>query len=114
MYYLLDFVLLECRVEYSTWAGMIVTQYGRLPGGEAGAALSGGPARQSTAVDQLQRYYGTGDTASEPGDFKPGASLPSCSSVTAMATPPPSPGDPNGVRSRTASVFSEQRQAEHV
>ena len=42
---------------------MIVTQYGRLPGGEAGAALSGGPARQSTAVDQLQRYYGTGDTA---------------------------------------------------
>jgi hypothetical protein len=61
-------------VEYSTWAGMIVTQYGRLPGGgDAGGALSGGPARQSPAVDQLQRYYGTGDTASEPGDFKPGA-----------------------------------------
>lgn len=61
------------RVEYSTWAGMIVTQYGRLPGNDAGAAITGGPPRQSTAVDQLQRYYGTGDTASEPGDFKPGA-----------------------------------------
>ena len=60
------------RVEYSTWAGMIVTQYGRLPGNDAGAAITGGPPRQSTAVDQLQRYYGTGDTASEPGDFKPG------------------------------------------
>ena len=52
---------------------MIVTQYGRLPGNNAGAAITGGPPRQSTAVDQLQRYYGTGDTASEPGDFKPGA-----------------------------------------
>ena len=51
---------------------MIVTQYGRLPGNDAGAAITGGPPRQSTAVDQLQRYYGTGDTASEPGDFKPG------------------------------------------
>ncbi|KAK9839447.1 hypothetical protein WJX81_002611 [Elliptochloris bilobata] len=59
-------------VEYSTWAGMIVTQYGRLPGNDAGAALTGRPPQQSTAVDQLQRYYGTGDTASEPGDFKPG------------------------------------------
>ena len=66
-----------CRVEYSTWAGMIVTQYGRIPGGHrAGNAISfgGGDSspRHSPALDQLQRYYGTGDTSSEPGNFRPG------------------------------------------
>ena len=69
-----------CRVEYCTWAGMIVTQYGRFPGSHAvngvlyNGAQGGSPPRQSAALDQLQRYYGTGDTCSEPGDFKPGGS----------------------------------------
>ena len=69
-----------CRVEYCTWAGMIVTQYGRFPGSHAtngvlyNSAQGGSPPRQSAALDQLQRYYGTGDTCSEPGDFKPGSS----------------------------------------
>lgn len=68
-----------CRMEYSTWAGMIVAQYGRFPGSHAGTGMvygngasGGSPPRQSAALDQLQRYYGTGDTCSEPGDFKPG------------------------------------------
>ncbi|CAL5223678.1 g6229 [Coccomyxa viridis] len=66
-------------VEYCTWAGMIVTQYGRFPGSHAvngvlyNGAQGGSPPRQSAALDQLQRYYGTGDTCSEPGDFKPGS-----------------------------------------
>ena len=70
-----------CRVEYCTWAGMIVTQYGRFPGSHAtngvlyNSAQGGSPPRQSAALDQLQRYYGTGDTCSEPGDFKPGTAL---------------------------------------
>jgi len=65
-------------VEYSTWAGMIVAQYGRIPGGHhrVGNALSfgGGDSspKQSAALDQLQRYYGTGDSSSEPGNFRPG------------------------------------------
>ena len=70
-----------CRVEYCTWAGMIVAQYGRFPGSHAlngvlySSAQGGSPPRQSAALDQLQRYYGTGDTCSEPGDFKPGERL---------------------------------------
>ena len=74
-----------CRVEYCTWAGMIVTQYGRFPGSHAvngvlyNGAQGGSPPRQSAALDQLQRYYGTGDTCSEPGDFKPGKSSRLCS-----------------------------------
>lgn len=68
------------RPEYSTWAGMIVTQYGRIPGdhNRAGNALNFGadePPKHSAALDQLQRYYGTGDTSSEPGNFRPGAAL---------------------------------------
>lgn len=70
-------------MEYSTWAGMIVAQYGRFPGSHMGngivynnGAAGGSPSRQSAALDQLQRYYGTGDTCSEPGDFKPGMSPP--------------------------------------
>ena len=72
-----------CRVEYSTWAGMIVAQYGRFPGSQMGNGVvynngvqGGSPPRQSAALDQLQRYYGTGDTCSEPGDFKPGKPSP--------------------------------------
>eukprot|EP00884_Botryococcus_braunii_P010619 jgi/Botrbrau1/19559/Bobra.0035s0051.1 len=74
-------------LEYSTWAGMIVTQYGRLHSGlhptdsPLGAchvedmALPFG--RASPALTDLQRYYGTSgvsgrDVASEPGDFRPG------------------------------------------
>ena len=65
------------RLEYSTWAGMIVTQYGRIPGdhNRAGNALTfspDSPPKQSAALDQLQRYYGTGDSSSEPGNFRPG------------------------------------------
>lgn len=73
------------RVEYSTWAGMIVTQYGRIPGAMlangvrfhgqpngASGGQGGSPQRQSAALDELQRYYGTRDTCSEPEDFRPG------------------------------------------
>ena len=68
------------RVQYSTWAGMIVAQYGRIPGDRsklAAAALSfasDDAPRQSAALDRLQQYYGTGDTSSEPPDFRPGLS----------------------------------------
>ncbi|KAK9917383.1 hypothetical protein WJX75_003789 [Coccomyxa subellipsoidea] len=68
-------------VEYQTWAGMIVTQYGRIPGDQRtngisfGGSHGGSPPRQSAALDSLQRYYGTGDTCSEPEDFKPGSSV---------------------------------------
>lgn len=69
-------------MEYSTWAGMIVAQYGRFPGSQLGngivynnGAQGGSPPRQSAALHQLQRYYGTGDTCSEPGDFKPGKDI---------------------------------------
>jgi hypothetical protein len=86
------------RVEYSTWAGMIVTQYGRLPGGDAGGALSGGPARQSPALDQLQRYYGTGDSASEPGDFKPGNPTLTLTSAGARLPSARSPRSQDGER----------------
>ncbi|BDA48709.1 probable LysM and putative peptidoglycan-binding domain-containing protein at N-terminal half [Coccomyxa sp. Obi] len=69
-------------VEYQTWAGMIVTQYGRIPGDQRSNGIrfggdgshGGSPPRQSAALDKLQRYYGTGDTCSEPEDFKPGSS----------------------------------------
>ncbi len=70
--------MLAHRVEYQTWAGMIVTQYGRIPGDQQangihyGGSHGGSPPRQSAALDKLQRYYGTGDTCSEPEDFKPG------------------------------------------
>ena len=69
--------LSDRRPEYSTWAGMIVTQYGRIPGdhNRAGTALAFPPEDQpkhSAALDQLQRYYGTGDSSSEPGNFRPG------------------------------------------
>ncbi|KAK9867163.1 hypothetical protein WJX84_006525 [Apatococcus fuscideae] len=54
--------------EYSTWAGMIVTQYGRLPGGGvpscsgAAASIPGTPPRQaSSALLQLRSYYGFED-----------------------------------------------------
>ena len=79
----------HCRVEYQTWAGMIVTQYGRIPGDLRSNMIrfggdgshSGSPPRQSAALDKLQRYYGTGDTCSEPEDFKPGAArCPHCCS----------------------------------
>lgn len=79
------------RLEYSTWAGMIVTQYGRLHNGRhpqdprfVACRVEGGGipgARASPALTDLQRYYGTGgtfgrDVSSEPGDFRPGPSLP--------------------------------------
>ena len=75
------------RVEYSTWAGMIVTQYGRIPGslhangmdwrGGPGGGSQGEspPKNHSAALDQLQRYYGTGETHSEPEDFRPGVRM---------------------------------------
>lgn len=70
-------------LEYQTWAGMIVTQYGRIPGdlrtngiGFGGNGSHGdSPPRQSAALDKLQRYYGTGDTCSEPEDFRPGPEM---------------------------------------
>ena len=43
--------------------------------GPVGATLGFGghsPPKHSAALDQLQRYYGTGDTASEPSSFRPG------------------------------------------
>ncbi len=48
--------LCMCRVEYCTWAGMIVTQYGRFPGSHAAngvlynGAQGGSPPRQSAAL----------------------------------------------------------------
>ena len=91
-YIAFTFICACCRVEYSTWAGMIVTQYGRIPGSmlangvhfngqpsaSGGGQQGGSPQRQSAALDELQRYYGTGDTASEPEDFRPGARVCAC------------------------------------
>ncbi|KAK9802986.1 hypothetical protein WJX73_004393 [Symbiochloris irregularis] len=57
--------------ECATWAGMIVSQFGRVSNGAHRQAMQG--FTPSAALDQLQQYYGTaGDTVSEPGDFKPG------------------------------------------
>lgn len=66
------------RVQYSTWAGMIVAQYGRIGDHNHLAATALGfsadsPPRHSAALDHLQRYYGTGDSSSEPPDFRPGS-----------------------------------------
>ena len=58
------------RPEYSTWAGMIVTQFGRLPGGAppscsgAASSIPGTPPRQaSAALMQLRNYYGFEDVS---------------------------------------------------
>ena len=89
------------RVQYSTWAGMIVTQYGRIesvsarleagpPGASSMRAFSPSaspPHGASAALHQLHRYYGTGETASEPGDFKPGAQQACVSLKPGMSVP---------------------------
>ncbi|KAK9825791.1 hypothetical protein WJX74_008013 [Apatococcus lobatus] len=56
--------------EYSTWAGMIVTQFGRLPGGAppscsaAASSIPGTPPRQASgALLQLRNYYGFEDVS---------------------------------------------------
>ncbi|KAK9815340.1 hypothetical protein WJX72_001978 [[Myrmecia] bisecta] len=56
--------------EYSTWAGMIVTQYGRLPGshsrGRSDSLFNGGGhPQQSAALEQLRGYYGLGAASEE-------------------------------------------------
>ena len=72
---------LPCREEYATWASMIVTQFGRIPG--AGNAASGAipgfsssPQRHvSPAMGHLQHYYQVSDPEAElhlhPGTLPP-------------------------------------------
>lgn len=55
-----------CRAEYSTWAGMIVLQYGKLQAKErcpaqVGCDKYGG---QRTSIDDLRGYYSTSPAAS--------------------------------------------------
>ncbi|CAK0740559.1 hypothetical protein CVIRNUC_001259 [Coccomyxa viridis] len=95
-------------MEYSTWAGMIVAQYGRFPGSHMGngivynnGAAGGSPSRQSAALDQLQRYYGTGDTCSEPGDFKPGSAAAGLARLKRLST------------GRSESIEIEMTEIEH-
>ena len=72
---------LPCREEYATWASMIVTQFGRIPG--AGNAASGAiagfsssPQRHvSPAMGHLQHYYQVSDPEADlhlhPGTLPP-------------------------------------------
>lgn len=59
------------REEYATWASMIVTQFGRLPGGAGGTAggipgFSSSPQRHiSPAMGHLQHYYQVNDPDGE-------------------------------------------------
>ena len=57
---------------------MIVTQYGRIPGSMLanGVHFNGQPS--ASGGGQQGGYYGTGDTASEPEDFRPGARVCAC------------------------------------
>lgn len=80
---------LNCRQEYATIAGMIVTQYGRpvplpVPSGE----LDDRGSHVSSALDQLRGYYGLGSASpSGPGpDYFRGATLISCHHLSARAT----------------------------
>ncbi len=70
------------RPEYSTWAGMIVTHYGRL-GGSAGdeatpsesADMHAAHFSQTRAMRQLRGYYSTGPSRTQSPQYGSGAVL---------------------------------------
>jgi len=64
------------RPEYSTWAGMIVTHYGRLGTSDEGAAPSDSPYAhfsQTRAMQRLRGYYSTGPSRSQSPQYGSGA-----------------------------------------
>lgn len=66
---------LLCRPEYSTWAGMIVTHYGRLGPSDDAAAPSDSPYAhfsQTRALQQLRGFSSTGPSRSQSPQYGSG------------------------------------------
>lgn len=67
----------RCRPEYSTWAGMIVTHYGRLgPSDDSVGTPSDSPYAhfsRTRAMQQLRGYYSTGPSRSQSPQYGSGA-----------------------------------------